>query len=155
VRLPAADPASNPARLVWCRMNRPPASSDDALRRMQRQRRRDTRPELALRRELHRLGLRYRVDRQVLPGVRSRADLVFTRAKVAVFVDGCFWHCCPVHGTRPKANAAWWEEKLSGTVRRDRDTDAALAAAGWRVVRIWEHEPAPVAAGRVVTQVRP
>jgi DNA mismatch endonuclease (patch repair protein) len=106
---------------------------------MQRQARRDTKPELALRRELHRLGLRYRVDHGVLPGVRRRADVVFTRARVAVFVDGCFWHGCPDHGSRPKANAEWWATKLAANVARDRDTDRLLADAGWRVVRFWEH----------------
>jgi DNA mismatch endonuclease (patch repair protein) len=107
---------------------------------MQRQARRDTKPELALRRELHRLGLRYRVDHAVIPGVRRRADVVFARAKVAVYVDGCFWHGCPQHATKPKANAEWWEDKLSANVARDRDTDERLRVAGWTVVRHWEHE---------------
>jgi len=106
---------------------------------MRSQRRRDTKPELALRRELHRLGLRYRLDRQVVPGVRRRADVVFVGARVAVFVDGCFWHCCPVHGTRPKANDEWWAAKLERNVMRDRDTDQRLASAAWSVVRLWEH----------------
>jgi DNA mismatch endonuclease (patch repair protein) len=107
--------------------------------------RRDTPCELALRRAVHRLGLRFRVDRPVV-GTRRRADLVFARSRVAVFVDGCFWHGCPVHGTWPKANAAWWREKIQSNVRRDRDTDAELAAAGWRVLRFWEHEDATTAA---------
>lgn len=121
-------------------MTRPAASSPEALRRMKRQARRDTRPEMALRQELHRLGLRYRVDRKVLPGVQRRADVVFLGARVAVFVDGCFWHSCPQHATRPKANADWWSEKLTRNVTRDRDTDEKLEAAGWTVVRMWEHE---------------
>jgi len=75
--------------------------------------------------------------------------VVFTRARVAVFVDGCFWHSCPLHATSPKANAAWWRTKLDTTVQRDRDTDASLVEAGWLVVRVWEHEPPTEAADRV------
>lgn len=127
-------------------MPAPAASSPDALRRMKTQARRDTKPEMTLRRELYRLGLRYRVDRAVIPGVRRRADVVFTRARVVVFVDGCFWHGCPMHGTQPKANAEWWRSKLEANVARDRDTDERLRAAGWRVVRIWEHEDMRAAA---------
>lgn len=121
-------------------MNRPAASSPEALRRMRRQARSNTKPEMALRRELYGLGLRYRIDRKVLPGVQRRADVVFLGARVAVFVDGCFWHSCPAHATRPKANANWWSEKLARNVTRDRDTDKQLEAAGWTVVRMWEHE---------------
>lgn len=127
-----------------------PAPASASVRaRMREQRRRDTAPELALRRELHRRGRRYRVDRAPLPGLRRRADLVFPTARVAVFVDGCFWHCCPVHGTRPKNNAGWWAAKLDTNVARDRDTDTRLADAGWRVVRVWEHEDAVTAADTV------
>jgi DNA mismatch endonuclease (patch repair protein) len=127
-------------------MNRPAASSPEALRRMKRQARRNTKPEMALRRELHGLGLRYRIERKILPGVQRRADVAFIGARVAVFVDGCFWHSCPLHATRPKANADWWSEKLARNVTRDRDTDRQLEAAGWTVVRMWEHEdPAAVA----------
>ncbi|MBU3060290.1 very short patch repair endonuclease [Nocardia sp. NEAU-G5] len=117
--------------------------------RMSRQRRTGTAPETALRRELHRRGRRYFVDRAPLAGVRRRADIVFPRLRVAVYVDGCFWHCCPEHATYPKNNAQWWAEKLAGNVARDRDTDARLAAAGWTVVRVWEHEDAVAAADRV------
>lgn len=116
---------------------------------MRRQARRDTQPELALRKELHRLGLRYRVDRAVIPGVRRRADVVFSRARVAVFVDGCFWHGCSIHGTRPKANAAWWSGKLAANRRRDDDTNARLLAAGWTPIRVWEHEDMRAAAAQV------
>src|SRR4051794_22781912 len=98
---------------------------------MQTTRRRDTAPELALRSELHRRGLRFRVDRAPLPGLRRRADLLFTRARVAVYVDGCFWHVCPLHATWPKRNAAWWQEKLDSNQHRDRDTDRRLREAGW------------------------
>lgn len=130
-------------------MSGPAASSIDVLRRMQAQRRRDTVPELALRSQLHRKGLRFRVDRVVLPGIRRRADVVFARARVAVFVDGCFWHACPQHATRPRANADWWAEKLAANERRDRDTDQRLDAAGWRVVRVWEHEDMAAAAEQI------
>jgi DNA mismatch endonuclease (patch repair protein) len=116
---------------------------------MSRQARRDTAPELLLRRELHRRGLRFRVSRRAVPGLRSEADVVFGPARVAVYVDGCFWHSCPVHATKPAANADWWETKLSRNRARDRATDEALLAAGWAVVRIWEHEDPVVAADRV------
>src|SRR5262245_8505877 len=122
----------------------PEASSADALRRMQSQRQRDTAPEIALRSALHKSGLRFRVDYK-LPGMRRRADIAFPSARVAVFVDGCFWHGCPRHGTSPKANAEWWAEKIATNVARDRDTDARLQEAGWTSVRVWEHEPADVA----------
>lgn len=120
---------------------------------MERQARRDTRPELALRRAIWRLGLRYRVDISPIPG-RRRADLVFTRAKVAVYVDGCFWHSCPQHATVPKENREWWVAKLQANVTRDRDTDALLAERGWVVIRVWEHEDVDAAARRVELAVR-
>lgn len=116
---------------------------------MRRQARRDTAPELALRRELHRRGRRFFVDRPPLAGLRRRADLVFPRRRVAVYVDGCFWHSCPQHATRPKSNADWWAQKLAANVARDRDTDDRLTAAGWAVVRVWEHEDPTSAADRV------
>ncbi|WP_064442992.1 very short patch repair endonuclease [Rhodococcus sp. YH3-3] len=123
-----------------------PATDPATSARMSAQRRRDTKPEIALRRELHRRGLRYFVDRAPVKGVRRRADLVFPRRKVAVFVDGCFWHSCPQHATFPKNNAQWWTDKLAANVVRDRDTDARLAEQGWTVIRIWEHEDPLVAA---------
>jgi DNA mismatch endonuclease (patch repair protein) len=113
---------------------------------------RDTPCEIALRSAVHRLGLRYRVD-WPLPGTRRRADLVFPRLKIAVMVDGCFWHGCPVHGTWPKANAAWWRAKILRNVARDRDTDAKLKATGWKVLRFWEHED-PASAARRVASLR-
>lgn len=119
---------------------------------MKRQRRRDTAAEMALRRELFKRGLRYRVDLKVV-GRRS-IDVAFTRRKVAVFVDGCFWHRCPIHGTLPKANRAWWIEKLSANVRRDRSADAELEALGWLVIRVWEHEDVEAAADRIEVAVR-
>ncbi|EEN86307.1 very short patch repair endonuclease [Rhodococcus sp. KB6] len=126
-----------------------PATDPATSARMSAQRRRDTKPEIALRRELHRRGLRYFVDRAPIKGVRRRADLVFPRRKVAVFVDGCFWHSCPQHATFPKNNAQWWTDKLAANVVRDRDTDARLAEQGWTVIRVWEHEDPLVAAERV------
>lgn len=123
---------------------------------MSRQRRTGTSPEMQLRRELHRRGLRFRVHTAFKePGLRRRrADLLFTRRKVAVFVDGCFWHACPLHATSPKANAVWWRTKLDNNVARDRNTDEQLVRAGWTVVRIWEHEPVAEAADRVEALVR-
>jgi len=116
---------------------------------MARTGRRDTKPELALRRMLHARGLRYRIDRPVLPDVRRRADLVFGAARVVVFVDGCFWHGCPEHATWPAHNADFWRDKIETNQLRDRDTDKRLAAAGWRVARVWEHEDLAAAADRI------
>lgn len=127
----------------------PPPSSVAVQARFSRQKVRDTAPELALRRLLHARGLRYRVDVPPLPGLRRRADVVFTRARLAVFVDGCFWHRCPEHGTSPKNNAEWWRDKLDRNVQRDRDTDRTLTDAGWQVLRFWEHEPPGLVADRV------
>lgn len=121
---------------------------------MQAQRTRDTAPELAVRRILHAHGLRYRVDRAPLPELRRRADLVFGPSRVAVYVDGCFWHGCPEHGTEPRANAEWWRDKLARNRARDADTDLRLAEAGWLVVRVWEHEDPQAVAGRVMDLVR-
>jgi DNA mismatch endonuclease (patch repair protein) len=132
----------------------PAPSSDVVRRRMQQQRRRDTNPELELRRALHATGLRYRVERPVIPDMRRRADIVFGPAKVAVFIDGCFWHMCPQHATTPKANADWWRQKLERNHERDRDTDRLLLAQGWLPVRVWEHEDMAVAAVRVADLVR-
>jgi DNA mismatch endonuclease (patch repair protein) len=109
---------------------------------------------MALRTALFRAGLRYRIDCQPLTGMRRRADLIFPSAKVAVFVDGCFWHGCPLHATWPKENAAFWREKIETNRRRDADTDARLAAAGWLVIRVWGHEPPADAVERVIVAVR-
>jgi DNA mismatch endonuclease (patch repair protein) len=121
---------------------------------MRRQARRDTAPELALRRALHRRGLRYRVDRAPLVGIRRRADIVFTRVRTAVFVDGCFWHSCPLHATVPKANREWWVAKLAANVERDRATDRRLEEAGWSVRRVWEHEDMELTASSIADHVR-
>jgi DNA mismatch endonuclease (patch repair protein) len=130
-------------------MVRPAPLSATVRDQFRRQRTRDTKPELALRSALHRAGLRFRVDRSVLPDRRFRADVVFGPTRVAVFVDGCFWHSCPIHGNRPKNNAEWWAVKLDANVERDRSTDGLLTAAGWLPVRVWEHEDATVAAARI------
>lgn len=119
---------------------------------MQSNRSRDTKPELALRSAVHALGLRYRVAARPLKRVRRTADLVFPKARVAVFLDGCFWHGCPQHHTVATANASFWAEKVEGNRTRDRDTDRRLAEAGWVSVRIWEHED-PVEAARRVEEV--
>ena len=127
----------------------PVASSDEARNRMRANRSRDTKPEKQLRSLLHRQGFRFRVDISPIPGVRRRADIVFTRAKVAIFVDGCFWHGCPDHATWPKANAKFWREKIEANRRRDADTNAKFEEAGWTVIRVWEHED-PFSAARSV-----
>lgn len=116
---------------------------------MVRQARRDTKPELALRRALHARGWRYRVDRPPMSTMRRRADIVFPRRRVAVFVDGCFWHSCPEHGSTPKNNRDWWVDKLAKNVERDRSTDRMLADEGWSVVRVWKHSPTETAVATV------
>lgn len=122
---------------------------------MEANRRTGTTPERRLRSELHALGLRYRIDRRLdLHGRRVRPDIVFGLARVAVFVDGCFWHRCPVHSTHPKANADFWQAKFARNVARDRADDAALKAEGWTVIRVWEHDEPGVAAGRIAAALQ-
>ena len=119
---------------------------------MRANKRKDTKPELALRRALHARGYRYRKDYRLdLTGARVRPDIAFTAKRVAVFVDGCFWHCCPQHGSQPANNTWYWQPKLARNVDRDRSADDALAAAGWEVVRIWEHESLEAAVAAVVS----
>lgn len=110
---------------------------------------RDTSPELRLRSALHRRGLRFRVHRHAERDVRTKPDLVFGPAKTVVYVDGCFWHSCPKHGTAPKSNRLWWREKLAATVDRDRRIAAELEERGWTVIRVWEHEDPEAAATRI------
>jgi DNA mismatch endonuclease, patch repair protein len=133
----------------------PNPSSPGRSTNMRANRRTDTKPELALRRALHRLGYRYRKDyRLVLDGGRRvRPDIAFTARRVAVFVDGCFWHACPQHGSRPAVNDWYWTPKLARNVERDRAADATLAAAGWQVVRVWEHETLEHALAAVIAAV--
>lgn len=116
---------------------------------MRANRGRDTGPEKAVRSTLHRLGLRYRVNTRPEPTLRRTADIVFRPSRVAVFVDGCFWHSCPVHGTRPSTHSAFWHDKLERTLERDRETTGALEQAGWLVLRFWEHEDPEEVALRV------
>ena len=118
-----------------------PWASSPAVRRvMQGNRHRDTRPEVAVRRAAHRLGLRYYVSRRPEPTIKRRADMVFPRERIAVFIDGCFWHGCPLHASVPSTNEAYWRGKIGGNRDRDVATTQALQEMGWRVVRFWEHE---------------
>lgn len=116
---------------------RPTASSEAVRRRMSQQRAAHTRPEVALRSALHRRGVRFRLHRRDLPG---RPDIIVVRLRLAIFVDGCFWHACPVHYVPPKSNAEWWASKLAANVDRDRRLDTALMALGWEPVHVWEHQ---------------
>jgi DNA mismatch endonuclease (patch repair protein) len=111
-----------------------------------------TKPELALRSALHRQGYRFRKDYRLdlASGIRVRPDIAFTARRVAVFVDGCFWHVCPEHGRDPSVNEWYWAPKLRRNMERDRAADAALAADGWQVVRVWEHESLEAAIAAVV-----
>ena len=120
---------------------------------MRGNRSRDTIPELALRSALHRRGLRFRVDRAPLPGLRRRADVVFGPTRVAVFVHGCFWHGCPEHYIAPRANREFWKAKVEDNRARDADTGRLLTEAGWEVVVVWEHDNAEVAADRIAVLV--
>jgi DNA mismatch endonuclease (patch repair protein) len=121
-------------------MERPPASSDEVRRRFEQQKRKDTDPEIQLRRLLHAMGLRYRINYPV-PGLPRRTiDIAFSRQRLAVFVDGCYWHACPDHFIYPRTNTEWWLAKMEANRERDRTTDGVLAQAGWSVVRIWEHD---------------
>lgn len=127
------------------------ATSEATRRSMRSNRYRDTRPELRLRRALHRLGFRFRVDYRPLADLNRRADIAFTRLRVAVFVHGCFWHGCPEHYTAPMANATYWSEKVERNRARDAETVAALVDAGWKVIVIWEHQDLEGAVAAVVS----
>ncbi|CQR63857.1 NaeI very short patch repair endonuclease [Streptomyces leeuwenhoekii] len=134
-------------------MNRMTPSSPDVSARMSRQPSKDTRVELAVRRLLHAAGMRYNVEYPV-PGMpRRRMDVAFPRLKIAVLIDGCFWHGCPRHATQPKANAEWWRNKLDRNMARDRETTEHLVAEGWTVLRFWEHEAPEDVAVRVAATV--
>jgi DNA mismatch endonuclease (patch repair protein) len=115
---------------------------------------RDTRPELALRQAVYALGLRYRVSMRPVRTIRRTADIVFTRAKLAVFLDGCFWHGCPDHHTISRTNAEYWAGKVESNMRRDRETNDLLREAGWTVLRIWEHESAEKSAEKIARAYR-
>lgn len=119
---------------------------------MKAQKQSDTTPEIAIRSCLHRLGFRFRVNAKTIPESRSRGDIVFPRDRLVVFVDGCFWHGCPLHATFPKANGGWWLKKLTANRERDERVDAMLSSAGWTVIRIWEHE-SPEKAAKAIARV--
>ncbi|MEU6368425.1 very short patch repair endonuclease [Streptomyces sp. NPDC046931] len=121
---------------------------------MSRQVSKDTAAELAVRRLLHAAGLRFRVEYPVPGMARRRIDVAFTSVKVAVLIDGCFWHGCPVHATQPKSNAEWWRQKLDRNMARDAETTEHLVAAGWEVLRFWEHEAAEDVAPRIAAAVQ-
>ena len=131
------------------RVSRPEPSSVAAHNRMKAVRRHGSAAEIAVSLVLDCLGLEYVTNEQPILGLRRRADIVFRNEKVAVFVDGCFWHGCPQHGTQAKANAAFWRAKIERNMERDADTSRCLEEAGWMVVRVWEHEDPEVAAIRV------
>lgn len=124
-------------------------------KRMRANPRRDTRPERELRSSLHALGLRFRKDFPVRAGDRVvRPDVVFTRRRIAVFLDGCYWHACPEHGTRPVRNSEYWAKKLDRNVARDRAVNEVLRKDGWQVIRIWEHEICAEAAIRIKSVIK-
>lgn len=128
----------------------PMPSSQAVTAVMRGNRRSDTSPEVRVRSELHRRGMRFRKQLLIAAGgIRVRADVAFPRPRLAIFLDGCFWHRCPEHGNSPKSNAAYWSAKLDRNVERDLRVLAALSSEGWRVLRIWEHVPADLAADQV------
>lgn len=134
--------------------SRPVASSDSVRSRMSKQRRRDTQAELLVRQILHGRGVRYRVDVRPEPDYRCKADIIWRTLRLVVFIDGCFWHGCPQHATRPRANGEWWAQKLDANILRDRKTDAFLAARGWTVLRFWEHEEPAAVADAICAKLR-
>ena len=127
----------------------PSASNPDVLRRMRLQRRHRTSCELAIRSALHRLGWRFRTNSRPIKAYRRRADVVFSSLRVAVFVDGCFWHGCPKHGSRPVSNREWWALKIRRNRLRDLQTTRYLRRRGWSAIRVWEHEPVDQAVKKI------
>ena len=154
-RKPAGPAESRSATAAAAKGSAYPFTADPGrAANMRSNRRTDTKPELALRAALHAQGYRYRKDHRLdLPLRRVRPDIAFTARKVAVFVDGCFWHACPEHGSKPKNNEWYWSPKLEKNVERDRAVDHALAQAGWTVVRLWEHVPLEDAVAAVIAAV--
>lgn len=128
----------------------PRPSSDAVTRRMRATPRRNTVPERKLRIALDAFGLRYQADVAPLTSLRRKADLVFPDERVAVFVDGCFWHGCPVHGEIPRANEEWWRQKIERNRLRDLETNHTLEQAGWMVIRVWEHSDMEEAALKII-----
>jgi DNA mismatch endonuclease (patch repair protein) len=133
-------------------MSRILPSSPETSRRMSKVRQSGTDAEIALRREMYRNGLRYRVNVEVLKNPRRVVDIAFPRHKIAILVDGCFWHGCPQHATWPKRNADFWRQKIEANQLRDSDTNARLRKDGWTVLRFWEHE-SPIAAAQTISHV--
>lgn len=132
--------------------NYPHPSSPAVTAVMRANRSRDTAPELRLRSALHKIGLRFRKSYVIRSAaMRVRADIAFPRKRVAIFVDGCFWHCCPDHGIQPSVNRRYWLPKLAHNVERDRLVDTFLTAMGWKVIRVWEHEVVEQCAARIDT----
>ncbi len=129
------------------------ASSPANRKSMQGNRSRDTKPELAVRSAVHRRGIRFRVSTRPQPELPRTADLVLRKSRVAVFVDGCFWHGCPDHGTQPATNREYWSDKIARNVERDVETTDYLQQAGWTVLRFWEHEDPESAADRIQESV--
>lgn len=133
-------------------MSRIQPSSPETSRRMAKVRQKGTGAEVALRRELYRGGLRYRVEFEVLKKPRRVADVAFPGLRIAVFVDGCFWHGCPEHATWPKQNAEFWCQKIEANRLREADTNERLRSIGWTVLRFWEHGP-PIKAAETIAQL--
>ena len=131
-----------------------PAASAAVSRRMRQQRERDTGIEREIRTLLHARGHRFRLHRRLLPGSRRETDIVFVGPRVAVYVDGCFWHGCPEHMSWPKNNGEFWLHKITENQRRDRETSARLTEMGWKVVRVWEHEDSVAAADKIARIVK-
>jgi DNA mismatch endonuclease (patch repair protein) len=119
-------------------LKRPSASSKAALARMKAAKPRDTAPEIAIRSALTQKGLSFQIDEKPIDNLNRKADIIFRPEKVAVFVDGCFWHGCPIHGTKSKANAEFWANKIKQNQERDLDTTKRLETSGWKVIRVWE-----------------
>lgn len=147
-------PKAEPSKRRRVELSRPAASSETVRKRMQSTPQRDTPAELRIRKLLHADGLRYSVDSKPLEDSPRRADVVFRRARVAVFVDGCFWHGCPEHGTWPKANEQFWRAKILANMERDANTNDRLRDRGWVVIRVWEHQDPAAAATRIARRVR-
>lgn len=121
---------------------------------MQSVRRRDTKPELKLQRALRAAGLRFRKDRRPEKELKCTADVVFPEKRVCAFVDGCFWHCCPVHFALPRTNSRWWRDKVQETVRRDERQRRQLRRRGWCVIRVWEHDVTEHRIGSTVQRIK-
>jgi DNA mismatch endonuclease (patch repair protein) len=131
------------------RREKPAPLNETVSRQMQKMRTSSTKPETLVRQELHRRGLRFRVNYRSLPG---RPDIAFTLARIAIFVDGCFWHACPEHFVMPKNNRDWWRDKLERNVARDRRKDQELTELGWAVLHVWEHED-PVEVSNLIEEL--